>query len=87
MQKRALLVLMGALAASSWTFAQPPGGGKGKPPQEAITACEGQSEGDSVSFTLDNGDTIEATCREHRDQLIAVPNKRPPRDHARSSDD
>lgn len=34
-----------------------------EPPQEAITICEGKSEGDSCSVTSPRGDTLEGTCR------------------------
>lgn len=50
------------------------GGGKAKgPPQEAIDACSGKSEGDAVRFTTPRGKTVSGTCRDVRGKLIAVP--------------
>jgi Spy/CpxP family protein refolding chaperone len=48
------------------------------PPQEAIDACAGLKEGDAVQFTTPRGDTVSGTCRQIRDQLIAVPAGGPP---------
>lgn len=63
------------LGCSTLALAQPSDGGKGhrKPPEEAIAACADASEGAKVSFTLPNGDTINATCMNHRGQLLAIP--------------
>lgn len=55
------------------------GGPQGGPPPEAITACEGKSVGDTVSFKGRRGETIEATCKEIDEQLVAVPEGPPPR--------
>ena len=44
-----------------------------EPPQEAIDACDGYNENDTVSFTTPRGDTLEATCKLVKDTLIAVP--------------
>ena len=50
------------------------GGGKPLgPPQEAIDACAGKSEGDAVRFTMPCGDTVSGICRDVRGGLIAVP--------------
>lgn len=46
-----------------------------KPPQEAVTACKGKSEGDIVSFETPHGDTVEGTCKLMQEQLAAVPAK------------
>ena len=43
------------------------------PPPEAFEACEGQSEGDTVSITSPEGDSVDATCTLMRDKLVAVP--------------
>ncbi|KXI30275.1 hypothetical protein [Paraglaciecola hydrolytica] len=43
------------------------------PPPEAIKACEGKSEGDTVSFETRRGDTLEGTCKKIEEQLVAVP--------------
>lgn len=62
-----------------WLEAQP-GGGGGKggrppqgPPQEAIAACEGKSEGDSCEFTGPRDDTISGICRSIEEQLTCAP--------------
>ena len=60
------------------------GGGPGDrpqgPPPEAIKACEGKVEGDSVTFSGRRGESIEATCQTVQDQLVAVPEgHKPPR--------
>lgn len=48
------------------------------PPPEAIEACEGLTEGDSVSFESPRGDTLEGECQYVDDELVAVPkNGRP----------
>lgn len=53
------------------------GGGPGKgmqgPPPEAIEACEGKVEGDSVTFKGRRGESLTATCELVDDQLVAVP--------------
>lgn len=33
-----------------------------KPPEEAITTCEGKSNGESCSMTTPRGDTVEGIC-------------------------
>ncbi|MEN8806549.1 MAG: hypothetical protein ABF291_03655 [Desulfobacterales bacterium] len=52
------------------------GGGRGGmqgPPPEAIEACEGKAEGDSVTFEGRRGDSVPAKCSMVNDQLVAVP--------------
>lgn len=44
-----------------------------QPPPEAFEACEDKSEGDTVSITTPRGDTLDATCKLMKEQLIAVP--------------
>ncbi|WP_319575656.1 hypothetical protein [uncultured Desulfobacter sp.] len=48
---------------------------RAKPPQEAFTACEGKSEGDTALFEASNGETITGTCRQDRngDRLLLIP--------------
>ncbi|GLS90228.1 hypothetical protein GCM10007916_12950 [Psychromonas marina] len=48
-------------------------GERRQPPPEAFEVCEGQSEGDSVSITSPEGDTVEATCKMMHDKLVAMP--------------
>ena len=58
--------------------------GPPRPPQEAITACEGKSEGDRVAFQGPRGDTIEGTCRYMGQLLFVIPEGGPPaRQHRR----
>lgn len=56
-------------------------GQRGKPPAEAFEACEGKSEGDTVSITSPQGDSVEATCKTMRggDELVAMPAGGPPK--------
>jgi hypothetical protein len=49
------------LLATSLAFAQPRPGRRGPPPDEAIVACEGLSEGDACSFESPRG-TVTGTC-------------------------
>lgn len=51
------------------------------PPPEAIKACEGQSDGDLITFTGPRGESIKATCQDMHGQLIAVPEDRPKGKH------
>lgn len=48
----------------------------GTPPQEAIEACQGHQEGDSVKFQTPHG-TVQGTCRRIEGQLACVPERRP----------
>ncbi|WP_163339463.1 hypothetical protein [Desulfopila sp. IMCC35008] len=50
-------------------------GGQQGPPPEAIAACEGKAEGDSVTFKGRRGESMKATCEVINDQLAAVPEK------------
>jgi hypothetical protein len=68
------LGLLAIVATGGWAFGQMPGDGRRPgPPPEAITACEGRRPGDTVQFQSPRGETITATCREVRGQLVAVP--------------
>lgn len=48
------------------------------PPPEAIDACKEKSEGAAVEITTPHGDTIKATCKKIKGQLVAVPEGGPP---------
>ena len=54
-----------------------PGGPLGGPPQEAIDACSGVSEGDACEFMAPHG-KITGTCRSIEGQLACVPAGGPP---------
>lgn len=70
----ATVALLAVVMTSGVAFGQAPGDGRRHgPPPEAITACEGKSPGDAVQLQTPRGDTITATCREVRGQLVAVP--------------
>ena len=56
--------------ASAAALAQMPQGG---PPQEAISACSGHSEGASCSFSSPRGDNISGTCDDTPDGMACVP--------------
>ncbi len=77
MMKRVILVasVLIALGSSVSVSAkerrpQPPGH---KPPQEAIKACEGKTEGDVASFVAPHGEQVEGSCRKMGDTLALVP--------------
>ena len=67
----ALLVLT-PLAACAESNSRDRKGQQGPPP-EAIQACEGKQEGDTVSFKGRRGETLTATCSMVEEQLVAVP--------------
>lgn len=71
-QMLCLLVVMvpGLVLAAEET--RKPSGGRGKPPQEAIDACNGKSEGTTVEFTSPRG-TVKGTCKSMNGQMVAVP--------------
>jgi hypothetical protein len=54
---------------------------KGKPPQEAITACEGKSAGSSCEMTGRRGETLNGTCADTPDgkYFACKPEGMPPR--------
>ena len=54
---------------------QPQQGLRQGPPQEALIACASSSQGDSCSFTLQNGNTIDGTCftPPNLDELACAP--------------
>lgn len=57
----------------------PSGRGHHGPPPEAISACEGLSEGDTCSFTSRRGDEIEGICGTTRNgDFACMPEGGPP---------
>lgn len=82
-QKTAVILAIAAMVpAAGFAFGGNWGGGKPKgPPQEAIAACAGKSDGDTVQFTTRRGDTVSGTCRDIRGGLVAVPEGRDPGKH------
>lgn len=83
MKMKSTLLFAGLmLSLSSIAWAAPPKGpgGEGQrmgPPQEAIDACIGKTEGESVSFTTPRGNTVNGTCQLKEDTLVAVPENAP----------
>jgi hypothetical protein len=80
--KSAKVVFVVAMCAFSVaSFAQDrPARGEGRPkspPPEAIEACSGKAEGDTVNFETRRGDDLAGTCRLIDEQLVAVPNDHP----------
>jgi len=65
-----LAVMAPGLVLAAGETRKPPAGGR--PPQEAIDACKGKSEGTSVEFTTPRG-TLKGTCKSMNGQLVAVP--------------
>jgi hypothetical protein len=53
------------------------GQGRHHPPAEAIQACSGHSEGDTVNFTTPRGDTLSCHCVEMNGVLFAKPDNGP----------
>ena len=78
----ALGLALSALAAGA-VAQQPPSGGPGGgrpmgPPPEAYTACQGKTEGASVTITTPDGKQMAATCVKGLDgRLAARPNDMP----------
>ncbi len=66
----ALIALATLLPAAGWAAAN---GRPGGPPPEALNVCNGKNAGDAVQFTNRRGETVEATCRQLDDQLVALP--------------
>lgn len=73
-----MLILATLSAVPACASSNRPGGRDGRqgPPPEAFTACEGKSEGDSVTVEGRDGDLLTATCTILNDQLVAVPEGR-----------
>jgi len=67
----------GIAAIPSGGDGQPAGPQGGQPPQEAIAACTGQSEGATCSFQSPRGQ-INGTCISVQEQLACVPKGGPP---------
>lgn len=75
------IVLIAALCVATMSFAnQSSRGGDQRemrePPKEAISACEGQSEGNECSMSTPRGDTLEGTCKNTPDDkyFACMPN-------------
>ncbi|XAH22678.1 hypothetical protein AAFF27_22170 [Xylophilus sp. GW821-FHT01B05] len=85
MSYRHVLVLSLALSGAA-CFAQDAGnappsdrGGHRGPPPEAIAACQGKTEGTSVSITMRDGRTMTGTCKTGPDGTLAArPDHMPP---------
>jgi hypothetical protein len=45
------------------------------PPAEAVRACEGHAEGDTVTFVSPRGDSLQGICRSRGGALFAVPQR------------
>lgn len=75
------ILLLSLVITSATVIAQEKNNKRGhQPPPEAISACEGKSEGDTVSFETPRGDKLAGTCKMIEEQLVAVPanGERPP---------
>lgn len=75
----AVTVLTAIVACASGNSSGRPGGRPQGPPPEAIKACEGQQEGNTVSFTGRGNETLSGTCQTIEGQLVAVPEGHKPR--------
>ena len=70
------MMILATLSAVPACASSNRGGGRGGmqgPPPEAIEACEGKAEGDSVTFEGRRGDSVPAKCTMVNNQLVAVP--------------
>ncbi|RAR85307.1 hypothetical protein AX018_100690 [Paracidovorax anthurii] len=76
----AAFLLAAALAAPLASAQQPPHDGHQPPPPppEAYTACQGQTEGATVTLTMPDGKTLQGTCRTMNGSLVAMPAGGPP---------
>lgn len=71
---RHLALTAGLLALAGLAQAQPQGRqGPPAPPPEAYAACQGQTEGASVTLTLPDGKALQGTCRTMNGTLVAMP--------------
>ncbi|MDP5138202.1 hypothetical protein [Rheinheimera baltica] len=76
MKKLTILTAVSVLFVVNVLQAKPQEGHEGgKPPKEAIAACEGKAAQDTVTFTGRRGDAVEAVCQQMGDVLAAVPAK------------
>ena len=70
-----LLILTSQFAAADNN--QQGNSGRQGPPQEAFTACENKSAGDSAQFEGRNGEAITGTCEEKRGKMVLIPDNMP----------
>ncbi len=75
-----LLALPPLSSATSDSSNEPPrrSGRPQGPPPEFSAACKGKQVGDAVIIKTPRGDSIEATCEQHGDTLMARPVNPPP---------
>ena len=71
-----LFVLLSLIPVAGWAYGNDDSKRRKEPPAEAFEACEGKQAGDTVEFIGRRGESITATCEEHNDQLVAVPERR-----------
>ena len=69
-----------AVSAETPNDAAPPGRPAGPPP-EAVDACKGKSEGDSVSFSFRDGHQVTGVCHTDNGVLAARPSGPGPGSH------
>ena len=67
-----ILATLGAAASHAQERGNPP-----PPPPEAYTACQGKTEGASVTLTMPDGKTMAGICRMLNGQLVATPAQGP----------
>ncbi|GAA5166892.1 hypothetical protein [Viridibacterium curvum] len=74
----ASLAAQAASSSSASSMPRPPEGGRPPgPPPEAVSACQGKTEGAKASFKGRNGETVEGTCRSIDGKLAVVPANMP----------
>jgi len=74
---RCAQVLMSAALAAAATGHAQEHGHPPPPPPEAYTACQGKTEGASVTLTMPDGKTLDGICRLRDGQLVAMPARGP----------
>lgn len=80
-----LVLAASALTMPACAQSGPPGGGMGGqgrpkgPPPEAIAACKGHVEGDTVELTMRDGKKIKGVCQSFDGTLVARPEGGPGR--------
>lgn len=69
-----MLMIVTIMSVTAWAKGDSRGrGGEQGPPPEAIKACEGKQDGETVSFKGRRGESLSATCQSINGQLVAVP--------------
>lgn len=78
--KKTTITLVASLAVLLGSqFALAKGPGRGGPPPEAFTACEGKAVGDVAEFSGRGGEAVAGTCVEQDGKMVLKPTNHPER--------